>query len=107
MQFDKPNGLPWDSAQYKFELVMVNDSLPRVGDTVLGTSGKISFTATSNANGFMAVNLWANATVNDTSFYHLTVYDKRGRRRLEEFNVYIPFSAGTLELKDLTRWAVK
>ncbi len=106
MQLDKPNGLPWDSALFKFELVMVNDSLPRVADTVLATAGKVSFEATANANGLMAVNLWANSTINDTSFYHVKVYDKRGRRKLEEFNVYVPFSGGTQQLDDLVRWAV-
>lgn len=105
-RYDDPSGSPIREFSVALQLVMVNDSLPRLGDTALSANaGEVIRLTDLDRDGKINWHLLQNPRItNDSSFYVATFYRKNGSKLRGPEKFRVPSGTTVSEYFALTRW---
>ena len=104
-ELNKPNGDPYGSAKININLVSVNDSILRIGDTIVVSDANYEIFATANSEGLASINLDPNSDyTNDSTYYRCVIRDRHNRLIVDRFKCRVPDTSIVMRYQNLTRW---
>jgi hypothetical protein len=105
-RLDDPSGTPIREFSVSLQLVMVNDSLPRLGDTALSANaGEVIRLTDLDRDGKINWSLLQNPRItNDSSYYVATFYKKNGSKLRGPEKFRIATGTSSIEYWATTRW---